>query len=235
MDVEKFSITTTGEKVILLEGTYEHPIRPIAINYKGTIDAPLRFLEKRKDVNLLKSVLLIDREKMEIKLILNESDKELKSSVIGEIEMVSDFTKWKINTGQSWDPISLGQFIKMNRGNFESRETAMNLYPKLRDFQAKINGECTQKAGDKNDSYEIMKRKAVDHNLPGGFTLFIPIFKGTGKKPLNVEIEVNPDSLQCYLISPDANEEIQEFKDSCIDIQKKAIAELCPDLVIIEQ
>lgn len=236
MEEVKVKIETNNDKVVILTGEFEHPKKPLAIKLSGTIDAVLRFLEKRKDeINLKTAHVLISRENFEINLFFNESNPETFSHIKGEIEETNDFKKFKINTGQSWEPVTLSQFIKMNRGCFESKETAMALYLKLRDFQAKVNGECTKKAGASNESYEILKRNAVDHNLPGGFALYVPIFKGTDKKVINVEIEVNPDSLQCYLISPDANDEIALFKDSVIDEQKTAIAELCPDLVIIEQ
>jgi hypothetical protein len=238
MDAEKIILNAEAKDgiITILEGTYMHPEKPLKIGISGTIDTVQEFLKKRLNCfKWLNAQCFINRENMSIKLIINETDKENIGVITGEIVPHPDFAKWKLNTGHAYNPIELSNFIKMNRSCFASKEIAMKLFAQLRDFKAKIDGICQQTSNAKGEQIEVIRSKAVEHNLPDSFTMEVPIFKGQKKQQFTVEINVNPDTLNCVLISPDAADLIQSFRDVVIDEQKKAIAELCPDLVIIEQ
>lgn len=77
--------------------------------------------------------------------------------------------------------------------------------------------------------------KLVTDNLPEAFTLILPIFKGTAKQTIAVEVYVNPSDFSCTLVSPEANDLVEEMRDREIDAVLERIKERCPDIVIIEQ
>jgi len=77
-------------------------------------------------------------------------------------------------------------------------------------------------------------RQVVEGNQPPSFELCIPIFKGQPKVKFTVEIDIDPDSLQGTLVSPDAQDIMVETRDELMDEVIKGIAELCPDIPIIE-
>lgn len=75
----------------------------------------------------------------------------------------------------------------------------------------------------------------LGQEYPEVFTVIIPIFKGTKKQELQLETYFNPDDLTCTLVSPEANEIAEEYKDTEIDKVLESIKEIAPDIVIIEQ
>jgi subtilisin-like proprotein convertase family protein len=92
-----------------------------------------------------------------------------------------------------------------------------------------------EKVIDDRANYSLKKSQAVDSNIPESFYLEISIFKGQPKIKIQIEININADSLNCSLISPEANDYISDQKNQIIDEQIKKISELIPELCIIEQ
>ena len=79
-----------------------------------------------------------------------------------------------------------------------------------------------------------MRRQTVDGNQPPSFDLCIPIFKGQPKVKFTVEIDIDPDTLQATLVSPDAQDMIAETRDSVMDNVLTQIQAICPEIPIIE-
>src|SRR5512145_2314752 len=98
MENEQFNITLVeGQKeVTILHGEAPKPIKPKSISVSGTIDAPLRFLDKRTP-ELKVAHILVDREAMTIKLTVNENI-ELNDIIIGALKITDEFKSWKINS-----------------------------------------------------------------------------------------------------------------------------------------
>lgn len=235
----KFEITVeNGVKELVIRQGEPLPVPELReINITGNIDSPLQFLLKRKDVvDLLKSSVIVYREGLVIVLKTDEHNETDKGEMItGKLSKTHEFESFGINTGKNWLSRDLGQFIKMNRTCFESKDAANELAAKLSDFKAKIDKEL-EAADDHRGNQRILKdQKIKSCNIPEKFSLSIPIFKGAKKATFEVEIYINADDLTITLVSPDANDIIAQVRDESIDAVLDEIKILCPTLVIIEQ
>lgn len=217
------------------------------IKVQGTIGVPLVHLAKETitehedSVEELKpgrpnvideSYLTIDRDKMEI-VFVEFAGKEYESRYIGKLSFSPDFEKFGINQNQSYTPLGLAELIKMNRSFFESKTEAMKLVSELRNFEAKVNKEVEAKADDRANR-KVLLAQTVSTNVPNGFKLKLPIFKGADPKVFEVEIGIDPMDLSCRLISPEANDIVNDTKNDIIDDQKTKIQDLHEGLRIFE-
>lgn len=146
------------------------------------------------------------------------------------------FKEFGINTGKVWTPTELGMFFKMNRAFFGDKAENMRLVNELMNFTATVNNSIERSAkenGDRTDKFA----QVVNSNLPASFTLTIPIFKGMPAETLEVETfaQVNGRDIAFILLSPAANQTMEDIRDGVIDKQITGIRELCPDIAIIEQ
>lgn len=211
---------------------------PVAIDISGVIGAPLEFLRKRVDAGQFeqkRSHLIVNRDAVSLRLVINEDDPYLSGNVVGVLSYHSKFVEFGINMGKVWTPIKLGQFFKMNRAFFTDKEENMNLVAKLMNFTATVNNSIERSAkesGDRTDNFS----QVVHSNLPESFKLSIPIFKGMSAEELEVETFANVDGrdVEFVLMSPGANEVLETTRDRVIDEQLEMIKEVAPDIAIIE-
>lgn len=212
---------------------------PVKLNLEGVIGCVAEFLGKRQDqedqINQKRCHILVNREDISIKLVFNENDEYLTGSVIGTLAMHPKFQEFGINTGKVWTPSALGMFFKMNRAFFNKEEN-MKLVHELMNFSATVNNsiqKSMKESGDRTDNFE----QVVQSNLPKAFTLTIPIFRGGHAETLEVETfaQVNGREVAFVLLSPAANQTMEDIRDKVVDDQLQAIREICPDIAIIEQ
>lgn len=211
------------------------PKEPQPINITGTIESPLRWLEKR--VNLIdqkQANVAVNRDEMSISLVDKETD-FYNNAVKGELKPSKEMVEFGINTDKKWEPIKLSQFLKMHRAFFTDKSENMMLVSTLKNFKAKVNQDIErskEENGSKTDNYS----QVVDSNLPKSFKLFIPLFKGFACEEIEVEIYADVDGrdVSLTLVSAGANEAIEEYKNKVIDEQLGAISLIAPDIVIIE-
>lgn len=226
-------------EVIIREGQAPKAIdlkAPLNVNIKGTIEAPLRWLQKR--LNLFYSGcahIYVNRDKMSITLVTDETSEYNKTTIDGHLEPSEEVKNFGINTGKQWEPQKLSLFLKMNRAFFTDKTKNMQLVSELKNFKAKVNSEVEQfksESGSYTDNYSQL----VDSNLPPSFKVRIPLFKGFAPEEVEVETyaDVDGKNVTISLMSAGANETIQEYKNKVIDEQLKQIAKLAPDIVIIE-
>jgi hypothetical protein len=213
---------------------------PLKLNIDGVIGSVTEFLSKRNDqadqINQKRCHILVNRENISIKLIFNENDEYLTGSIKGVLEEHPSFKKFGINSSKVWTPTELGLFFKMNRAFFPSKEENMKLVTELMNFTAKVNNSIDRSVkenGDRTDNFS----QVVNSNLPASFTLTIPIFKGTQAETLEIETfaQVSGRDVSFVLLSPSANQTIEDIRDKVIDEQLSNIREICPDIAIIEQ
>jgi hypothetical protein len=224
-----------GTTLTILEGKTLEPKAPEKLELNGTIESPGNFLERRqKFIKIETCNLIVNRDMMILTLSVNETDGYQNGCITGELELHPDFKKFKINTSESWQPFELAKFIKMNRSFFSSIDVAKKLVILLNDFKAKIERDVETKKDDRAN-YSIKRAQAVNSNLPEMFSINISIFKGQPKLSLPVEININPDTLDCQLCSPEANDSIIEYREKAINEQLERISELTPELLVIEQ
>lgn len=207
---------------------------PRVVAISGILDSPLRWLKQRvKELNQKTCNIIVNREKLFINLVINEDD-HYATTVNGKLEFHPMFLKFGINTGKELSNIEMAKLIKMNRTAFQSPVVAMELVSQLQTFRAKVDKEIEKSDNNRGDR-RILIDQAVKSNLPDTFTLVLPIFKGTEKQTIEVEVNINADDFGCSLISPGANDAIEHMRDAEIDVVLDGIKDVAPEIVIIEQ
>jgi len=120
----------------------------------------------------------------------------------------------------------------MNRFFFSDKNTAMKLVSDLKNFKAKVDKEIEMSDNDRGNT-RLLQSQVVDSNIPEAFDIVIPIFKGQPEQKFRVEINIDARNFECSLISPDANDLINEVKSKLIGEQVSEIRELVPELAIL--
>jgi hypothetical protein len=231
--VEQLTIAGANE-IVIREGKAAELFNPTPVRVTGVITNPLKWLQSRILLISQKACyILVNRESMSISLFENETD-HFKNEIVGKLEYSPVFIKFNINSGVYLTPEKMAEFFKMNRSFFENQTDAMSLVNELKNFKAKVNQEI-EKANDNRGNTKNSKVQAVESNVPEKFNLILPIFKGQPKETFEVEVYINPDDLTCTLISPAANDIVEQTRDTTIDSVLSEIGNVAPGLVIIEQ
>jgi hypothetical protein len=238
-----FSEGTSKGEIIIREVAKVNELdvkAPVKLAITGTLSSVFEFLNRRFDqkeqINQKRCHILVDREDISIELIFNENDEYTKGTVKGTMLLNAKFEEFGINSGKVWTPTQLGLFFKMNRAFFTSKEDNMRLVNELMNFTATVNNSIEKAAkenGDRTDKFA----QTVNSNLPAAFTLKIPIFKSLPAETLEVETfaQVNGREISFTLISPAANQTMEELRDLSIDKELEQIRSLTPDIAIIEK
>ena len=220
-------------KLIISYG--EEPVyqAPVKLSINGNIYSVTEFLEHRKDeIDRKKAYVVFNNDDRVIRLILNEDCPLTRGSVLGSLKLSSKYNELGINSDKTWSPFKLADYIRMNRSYFESKEVAADLVIKLRDFKARVDRQIELHKDDRANM-TALRKQAVDTNLPEGFTVNIPLFVGMDRIKFHVEISIDPETLNCSLVSPDAADMIDEQTTEILKNEEKEIRELVPELPII--
>lgn len=228
----------TPIEVVIREGKAPvalDPKEPSPVNITGTIDSPLRWLEKRIElIDQKQANITVNRDDMKISLVDRETY-YYNNGICGVLLTSKEMEEFGINTEKKWEPIKLSKFIKMHRAFFTDKSQNMMLVSTLKNFKAKVNQDIErskEENGSKVDNYS----QVVDSNLPKSFKLNIPLFKGFACEEIEVEIYADVDGrdVSLSLVSAGANEAIEEYKNKVIDEQLDVIRQIAPNIVIIE-
>lgn len=226
-------VVRQGEAPILLEDK-----APLHETILGTIGTPSEYLSKRLDTGQFceeESLIIVNREKISIRLSINEFDAYNVRHISGILEYHPKFLSFKINSSYVWSPVELGTFIKMNTFFFLDNEERMKLVTTLMNFTARVNHsleKVVRENGDRTDNFS----QVVESNLPKSFFLKIPIFKGQEPETIEVETfaQINGREVGFLLLSPGANQIEESIRDSVIDAELEKIRALAPYIAIIE-
>ena len=141
-----------------------------------------------------------------------------------------------INDGYAWEPLVLSQFVKMNRAYFSNRDENMKLVSVFKNFKAKVNTDY-ERDRKENGSFTDNYSQIVDSNMPDRFSVVLPIFKGTTAKTIEIETYATIDGhdVTVQLVSPGAQEVVDQTLDTIIDEQIAAIREIAPEIPFIEK
>ncbi|MCR4916263.1 MAG: hypothetical protein K6A96_10970 [Prevotella sp.] len=213
-------------------------LEPEKLSIEGTITAPARFLEKRwqdEQVEHSRTHILVDRDKMHITLIANETDRRNRMTVVGRLMLSRQYLAFGINEKEDWDPVDLANFFRINRTYFDGKEENMKLVTALKGFQAKVSQTVEREEKDNGSRADVF-RQVVDSSLPESFAIRIPIFKDSEPALIKVEIiaHVHGRDFELELISPEAAAILEEHRDKIIDEQLALISMHCPEIPIIE-
>ena len=221
-------------EVVLREGDAIPLHEPVKVQIEGIIDSPARWLESRTGLQKIsnKCHVLVSRERLEIALQVNENH-HYGTRIVGKMELSEAFRKFHINDGCSFSLKELATLFKMNRSFFETRQTAMGLVALLQNFKGKVNKDL-EASDDNRGNRKLSLNQAVESNLPEAFTLHLPIFKGMETEDIVCEVYIDPDDWSCQLISPDANDIVERYRDGKIDEVLVRIEHAMPGVAIIE-
>lgn len=221
------------------ENPYKLPVKePINLQVHGVITCIYDFLERRwgtEQIDKEHTHILVDRDKLAAVLVTNENDERTKQTIVGSIQLSRQYKGFHINDGQLWTPVQLGDFFRLNRSYFETKEKNMELVNLLKSFSAKVQTTIKKELNDNGsvtDNYE----KAVDSNLPPSFVINVPIFKGAEPEKLSIETiaQVEGNKASLTLISADAECIIEESRDKIINTELDRIRKFCPEIPIME-
>lgn len=215
-------------------------LEPEKVNINGTIGSIFSFLEKRWNcegqIDHEHTHIIVDRDNLSMTLVANETDARNKMVVAGKLQLSRQFLAFHINDGYAWEPIELSQFIKMNRAYFADRDTNMKLVSVFKNFKAKVNTDY-ERDRKENGSFTDNYSQIVDSNMPDRFSVVLPIFKGTAANTIDVETYATIDGhdVTVQLMSPSAQQVVDETLDAIIDEQIASIKEIAPEIPFIEK
>lgn len=215
-------------------------LEPEKVNISGTITSISSFLEKRwgceGQIDHQHTHIIVDRDNLSMTLIANETDTRNKMVVTGKLQLSRQFMAFHINDGHAWEPLVLSQFIKMSRAYFSNRDENMKLVSVFKNFKAKVNTDY-ERDRKENGSFMDNYSQIVDSNMPDRFSVVLPIFKGTAVKTIEIETYATIDGhdVTVQLVSPSAQEVVDQTLDTIIDEQIAAIREIAPEIPFIEK
>jgi hypothetical protein len=245
--INKIVLGADQKELVLREGKAVEIKEPLKVAINGVLDSPLKWLKKRicannfmiisqfaqeSEVLMTHSHIIVDRDAMSIKLVIGEND-HYQTTVTGKLEFHPAFLKFGINNGVYITSFEMADLIKMNRTFFENKDVAMALVSTLKNFKARVDKQI-EASDDNRGNKMALLNQVVDSNLPAGFKMVLPIFKGQAKETIEVEVYIRASDLTCTLISPQANEIQEQLRDEEMSKVIKAIEELV-DIVIIEK
>lgn len=206
------------------------------LNIKGTIDAPLRYLEKRHTKHDLDDChILVNRQEQSINLIINECGGETISYVKGKLSISPEFTRLGINNDQYLTPTELSDKFRRNKAFFDTLQDSVEIITKLKNFKVRANTIIEKRNDNRGNMTDLREQAIGEINLPQDFTLNVPVFKGFKPIPLKVSIEVRAEDFSVTLFSEDAYTQQDEMRNTIIDSVLDSISEICPNLVVIEE
>jgi hypothetical protein len=226
MENLKVEVKEGTEQLIIRHGEAEILHETQSLMISGSLETPQEFFEVREDqLDPKKTHIIIDEDKGTITVKANDQDEMGQITVVGTLKIHPDFIALGINnTSMERSPLDLAKFIKMNRTLFESKAKASELISVLRNFEATIEQALSKKSDDRGN-YAVKRAQAVDSNLPETFKVMVPLFIGEKPSSFEVEIIIDPDSLNCTLISPDAADSIKREKKAKMDEQVGVFAD----------
>lgn len=170
-------VTEATLRVIELHEENELPVlEPDKVELAGTIGSVYEFLLKRisekEQINQKRCYILVDREKMTLKLVTNETDSRNKATVRGELKYYPKFLEFGINTSKTWEPVQLSKFFKMNRAFFKDAQYNMELVTVLKNFKASIDSKVENSRQDNGSRMTITAKLSTPIFRPHSILLF---------------------------------------------------------------
>jgi hypothetical protein len=236
----KITVEEGVKELVIRTGEAEkvHYLNKIDLQ-KLTVSAVREFLEKplvwNKDNKQIEDISFIVFDYRNREILLNFDYRSATNDRIhGYLELDPDLLDFGVNSGKSYSALEMGQFIRMRRHFFESKDVALTLEKALKDFRATVDKKV-EMADDKRGNIKASIAQTVISNLPLAFSVNLPVFIGQSKQLIKLEIDIDPMDLTCVLVSPELKEMIDVQSKAVIDCEIAAIRELHPNLRIFQR
>ncbi len=230
----KLTVENGVKELVILTGKAEPIYHDKSIEVKeASIAAVSEFLAKKgiENDDIVNSKIEFSLDGLYLNLFYSIRRRN-PDTINGVLKLHPDLKKFDINGSKTYNTLQLADFIKMNRHYFENKEIAMKLVSELRNFEGKVNKDIELKS-DTRANTRVLIHQVVESNIPDGFILELPVFVGTEKVRLAVEINITSD-FSCSLISPDLKQLIDQETKTIIVGELDKIKVLHPDLKIFE-
>ncbi len=231
--MEEVKVLVSGQtsELIIRKGEAYKIYDPEKINIQGCINTVARFLKNRiSRLGELECNIQADIEKGVIQLFINETN-HFWGFVQSEITIHPDIVKFNINTGEYITPEKMANHLKMRKHLFDSQNEYSAVYSALKAFRAKVNQEIDAIKDDRGN-YEMKKAQFIEHNIPEGFKIKVPLFKGTDPHEILIEFLVN-SSLEVALSSTDLIQLSDETRSRLIHEELKEIEKVAAGIVVL--
>lgn len=238
----KLNVTINGDNekpvITILEGEYQQPKEPVKIDISGNIESIGNFLKQRyktKDgyglqkVDMTKALVTVDEAKMNIKLQI-DPENHYGTTITANLELSDELKLFCINTGKMWGRSDIIKLLRFNRRYFPDQEKYTHLIESFQKLNLQVNSNIVNES-DTRGTKDIQFKKFVTNQLPQGFTLDLPLFKGQENRRFFVELclDVVDQKADFWFESPELDDFINEDKKV---IFKKQL-ESCEDFPII--
>lgn len=238
---QKINITPTGDTLTILEGKTLDLKHPEKIKLIGNIQSISGFLSKRyagrtgkglQEVDKEKAVVTVDADRMTMHLDI-DPENHFGAEVLAELKFTPELLAFHINDNHEFSREAMIKLLKFNKRFFADplkQETLLESYMKLN-----LTGSTQIKSeSDDRGNRDMQFKKNIDsQNIPKGFVLEIPIFKGQPVEKFRVDIciSVTEGSVTFWFESVELVELIEERKQSIFAEELKS----CQDFVIIHK
>jgi hypothetical protein len=197
------------------------------LEISGSIGSLLDFVKKRKKtIDPLAAHVIMDKNAGYIRLLTNEQGQQGTYEITGHLVPHPFIQTLGINLNKGYTMAQLINALKLNRIYFSSKLDHQNLIAAMMNFQARTEIDFTQ-ANDFKGNVANSKIIKVKHEIPLDFLLTLPLFVGSEKQTIKIEVEVIPDngSLVFMLISLDMVEYMDSIKQELFNTAEKALAD----------
>jgi hypothetical protein len=182
-----------GEKTKVLEirtGDAQEIVYPIKVSVGGVTTAPFEFYNKRigkaelHDKN--KVHLLVDKEGGKLTLVVDENY-EKGTVVIGSIQENKYLKAFYLNTDKTFSARDLAKILKVNKTWFTDPNQCGEMVHNMTHFEGQWEVKSQNVDNQKGNTLQKLER-TLKSEVPLGFSLTIPPFKGFENKTFKVEI-----------------------------------------------
>jgi exonuclease VII large subunit len=231
----ELNFTIVGKTLTIREGKALELKEPVKVSVTGIMGTVSEYLTKRHETfDKDKAHVIVNRDDMFVKLVVNETD-HYQHTIKGSIQQSPEFTKWGINNeDKRYHSHELALKIKMSRYQFVSLEKAAELVNVFQNLKAKVQREIEHADNNRGNLKKNFSQVVTEMTIPEKFEIITPIFKGDEKRTIPVEIVIEPESLTCSLISPDAVDIVARERDNMINAEIAKIVAIAPELAIFE-
>lgn len=195
-----------GSFLTILEGKVLEPKAPVKITIAGHITAPAEFLKKRfrtvadspesaangvllQKVDIRGAVLVVNEDAMTISLLL-DPENPYGAEITGKLEFTNYLEGFHINSDKQFLRAELTKLLRFSRPLFPDQDKYDELLKAYQTLDIKALIEAKQEDDTRgNKNFSLVKK--VTSNLPQGFALRLPIFKGQQPEEFWVDISLD--------------------------------------------
>lgn len=232
-----FKIEPQSNELTIRSGQASTIKDPVPINISGQITAPKIFYLARKDdqggalpgQEVIFSPgtchLIVNRKERQITLIQGDQS-FFKNVVTGTLRTSKEFEALWINQDKSRSPKELAKVLRRYQYLFPNKEEGMKIVSDLMSFNGTVKAQVENTRDDRGNRKNSVT-VSVESNIPIQFDMTLPIFEGMGKARLRIEIllEAQGQSVDCFLQSLEAFELVESETDRIIDEEVKPFNE----------